>query len=61
MNEIAMTDAERRAAQRAARRAARTRHDRAHEFHFKPWNVGRWLIWSLYALVLIVAPLLWTS
>ncbi|MCH7343908.1 branched-chain amino acid ABC transporter permease [Pelomonas sp. CA6] len=61
MNEIAMTDAERRAAQRAARRAARARHDRAHEFHFKPWNVGRWLIWSLFALVLIVAPLLWTS
>ena len=30
-------------------------------FHFKPWNVGRILIWGLYALVLAVAPLLWTS
>lgn len=30
-------------------------------FHFKPWNVGRWLIWGLYALILAVAPLLWTS
>ncbi|MET0519298.1 MAG: branched-chain amino acid ABC transporter permease [Burkholderiaceae bacterium] len=30
-------------------------------FHFKPHNVGRWLIWGLYALALIVAPLLWTS
>ena len=30
-------------------------------FHFKPWNVGRILIWGLYALVLLVAPLLWTS
>jgi branched-chain amino acid transport system permease protein len=31
------------------------------EYHFKPYNVGRWLIWSLYALALVVAPLLWTS
>ncbi len=30
-------------------------------FHFKPWNVGRWVIWSLFALVLAVAPMLWTS
>jgi branched-chain amino acid transport system permease protein len=30
-------------------------------FHFKPWNVGRFLIWGLFALVLLVAPLLWTS
>jgi len=30
-------------------------------FHFKPWNVGRSLVWGLYALALIVAPLLWTS
>jgi branched-chain amino acid transport system permease protein len=33
----------------------------AHEYHFKPYNVGRWIIWGLYALALIVAPLLWTS
>eukprot|EP01136_Pigoraptor_vietnamica_P019564 Opistho-1_new@67331 len=30
-------------------------------FHFKPYNVSRWIIWGLYALVLIVAPLIWTS
>ena len=30
-------------------------------FHFKPWNVGRVLIWGLYALVLAVAPLVWTT
>ena len=30
-------------------------------FHFKPHNVGRWLVWGLYALALIVAPLIWTS
>jgi len=30
-------------------------------YHFKPYNVGRWFIWGIYALVLLVAPLLWTS
>lgn len=30
-------------------------------FHFRPWNVGRWILWSLFAIVLAVAPLLWTS
>ncbi|MBN8486445.1 MAG: branched-chain amino acid ABC transporter permease [Burkholderiales bacterium] len=30
-------------------------------FHFRPWNVGRILIWGLYALLLGVAPLWWTS
>ena len=25
-------------------------------YKFKPYNVGRWLIWSLFALVLLVAP-----
>ncbi|MEO3712976.1 branched-chain amino acid ABC transporter permease [Roseateles flavus] len=33
----------------------------AAHFHFKPWNVGRWLVWGCYALALGVAPLLWTS
>jgi len=32
-----------------------------HVYHFKPWNIGRWLIWSLFALVLALAPLAWTS
>ena len=27
----------------------------------KPFNRGRWLVWSLYALLLIVAPWIWTS
>ncbi|MEY2874619.1 MAG: hypothetical protein RLZZ373_1990 [Pseudomonadota bacterium] len=31
------------------------------EFHFKPWNVGRWVIWGGFALILLVAPKLWTS
>lgn len=31
------------------------------EFHFKPWNVGRWVIWGGFALVLLLAPRLWTS
>jgi branched-chain amino acid transport system permease protein len=39
---------------------ARIDEGRAH-YHFKPYNVGRWLIWGLYALLLTVAPLLWTS
>jgi branched-chain amino acid transport system permease protein len=30
-------------------------------FKFKPYNVGRWVIWSLFAIVLIFAPLLFTS
>ena len=30
-------------------------------YHFKPWNVGRWLIWGLFAAALAIAPLLWTS
>ncbi|HEY8876950.1 MAG TPA: branched-chain amino acid ABC transporter permease, partial [Roseateles sp.] len=31
------------------------------EFHFKPLNVGRWIVWGLFALVLFVAPRIWTS
>jgi branched-chain amino acid transport system permease protein len=27
----------------------------------RPFNRGRWLVWSLYALLLIVAPWVWTS
>ena len=30
-------------------------------YEFKPLNVARWLIWSLFALVLAVAPLLFNS
>ncbi len=30
-------------------------------YEFKPYNVGRWVIWGFYALVLACAPLLFTS
>lgn len=36
------------------------RESRPH-FHFRPWNVGRWLLWGIFALVLAVAPMVWTS
>lgn len=37
------------------------RAKRGETYHFKPHNVGRWLIWGFYALALFVAPLMWTS
>jgi branched-chain amino acid transport system permease protein len=30
-------------------------------YEFRPYNVGRWIIWSLFALLLAVAPMLFTS
>jgi branched-chain amino acid transport system permease protein len=30
-------------------------------YHFKPFNVGRWIVWGLFALVLAVVPLVFTS
>jgi len=33
----------------------------AQHYHFKPLNVGRWLVWGLYALILLVAPLVWST
>ncbi|UXH77205.1 branched-chain amino acid ABC transporter permease [Roseateles amylovorans] len=39
----------------------RRRAPRGSTYHFKPYNVGRWLVWGAYAAALIVAPLLWTS
>jgi branched-chain amino acid transport system permease protein len=30
-------------------------------YEFRPYNVGRWIIWGAFALVLIVAPLLFKS
>ncbi|MGE0350453.1 branched-chain amino acid ABC transporter permease [Hydrogenophaga sp.] len=30
-------------------------------YGFKPLNVGRWIIWSLFALILLVAPMVFTS
>ena len=34
----------------------------AGQYHeFRPYNIGRWIIWGLFALVLLVAPLVFTS
>lgn len=30
-------------------------------YEFKPWNVGRWIVWTLFALVLLLAPKVFTS
>ena len=30
-------------------------------YQFKPFNVGRWVIWTVFALVLLAAPLVFTS
>lgn len=30
-------------------------------YEFKPYNVGRWIIWSFFALILLIAPRLFTS
>jgi branched-chain amino acid transport system permease protein len=30
-------------------------------YHFKPYNVGRWIVWGLFAIVLAIAPLFWKS
>ena len=30
-------------------------------YEFRPINVGRWLVWSLFALVLAVMPLMFKS
>jgi branched-chain amino acid transport system permease protein len=30
-------------------------------YEFKPWNVGRWVIWGLFALLMLVAPKVFTS
>jgi len=30
-------------------------------YEFKPLNIGRWLVWGLFAIILLVAPLLFTS
>lgn len=30
-------------------------------YEFKPFNVGRWIIWGLFSLLMLVAPVLFTS
>ena len=36
-------------------------HESRPHVHFKPYNVGRWIVWGLFALALAVAPRLWTT
>jgi len=36
-------------------------HENRPHYHFKPYNVGRWIIWGGYALVMFAAPLIFTS
>lgn len=36
-------------------------HESRPSFHFKPYNVGRWVVWGGFALLLVVVPLLWTT
>jgi branched-chain amino acid transport system permease protein len=40
--------------------ASNTTHSGA-VYRFKPYNVGRWVIWGGYALIMVVAPLLFKS
>jgi branched-chain amino acid transport system permease protein len=44
----------------AANQAARS-DAQGQRIHFRPWNVGRWVMWGVFALLLIVAPLLFTT
>jgi len=37
------------------------RKSRQGYYAFKPYNVGRWVVWSAFALLLAVAPMLFTS
>jgi len=36
-------------------------HHKGNVYRFRPYNVGRWVVWGLYAIVMLVAPLLFTS
>jgi branched-chain amino acid transport system permease protein len=36
-------------------------HESRPHYHFRPWNVGRFVAWAGFALVLAVAPLVFTS
>jgi branched-chain amino acid transport system permease protein len=38
-----------------------TSHASRPVYRFKPWNIGRWVVWGLFALLLLAAPLVWTS
>jgi branched-chain amino acid transport system permease protein len=36
-------------------------HHKGNVYRFRPYNVGRWIVWGLYALVMLVAPLMFSS
>jgi branched-chain amino acid transport system permease protein len=36
-------------------------HESRPHYHFRHYNVGRWVVWSFYALLLVGAPLVFTS
>src|SRR3954471_23526496 len=33
----------------------------ARYYAFRPLNIGRWVVWSLFALLLLGAPMVWTT
>ena len=45
----------------ATRTRAPAHHAPAHYYQFKPYNIGRWIVWGLFALLLAVAPMVFTS
>jgi branched-chain amino acid transport system permease protein len=44
-----------------AARARTGKSRRGAYYEFKPYNVGRWIVWGSFALLLMVAPMLFTS
>jgi len=36
-------------------------HAPGHYYEFRPYNIGRWIVWGLFALLLAVAPMVFTS
>jgi branched-chain amino acid transport system permease protein len=47
--------------QQIERAGAQASHPAPAYYRFQPYNIGRWIIWGLFALVLVVAPLIFTS
>lgn len=43
------------------RPVATGRRSRKDYYEFRPYNVGRWIIWGAFALVLLLAPMVFTS
>jgi len=47
--------------QRVEQSGAAASHAATPYYRFQPFNIGRWIIWTLFAVVLLVAPLIFTS